>query len=60
VAELVGQGMSNREIAGKLVISQRTAETHIENVLRKLGFTSRAQIAVWISEQARDATPVDS
>jgi non-specific serine/threonine protein kinase len=59
VAELISQGMSNREIAGRLVISQRTAESHVENVLRKLGFTARAQIAVWIIEQARDAPPAD-
>lgn len=47
VAELVQEGMSNREIAGRLVISQRTAEGHIEHILQKLGFTSRSQIAVW-------------
>lgn len=51
VVELVAQGLSNREIAGRLVISQRTAEGHVEHVLAKLGFTSRAQIAAWSAEQ---------
>jgi non-specific serine/threonine protein kinase len=45
IAELVAQGLSNRQIAERLVISTRTAETHVENVLSKLGFTSRTQIA---------------
>ncbi|MEU0569028.1 LuxR C-terminal-related transcriptional regulator [Nonomuraea sp. NPDC005983] len=44
IAELVAQGMSNREIAETLVIAQRTAEGHVENILRKLSFTSRSQI----------------
>jgi non-specific serine/threonine protein kinase len=53
VAELVAQGLSNRQIATKLVISQRTAQGHVENILTKLGFTSRAQIAAWVVENAR-------
>ncbi|MFE5700809.1 ATP-binding protein [Rhodococcus koreensis] len=51
VAELVAEGLTNRAIAGKLVISQRTAQGHVEHILSKLGFTSRAQIAAWIIEQ---------
>jgi non-specific serine/threonine protein kinase len=47
VADLVARGMSNKQIADKLVISQRTAESHIEHILRKLGFSRRAQIAAW-------------
>ena len=38
VAELVADGLSNKEIATRLVISQRTAETHVEGILTKLGF----------------------
>ncbi|GGL12829.1 ATP-binding protein [Nocardia jinanensis] len=53
VATLVSRGLSNREIAGNLVIAQRTAETHVEHILTKLGFTSRVQIAAWIAEQPR-------
>ncbi|WP_344679276.1 ATP-binding protein [Saccharopolyspora taberi] len=50
VAELVAKGMTNREIAQHLVIARRTAETHIDHILTKLGFTSRAQIAAWVAE----------
>ncbi len=53
VADLVAQGLTNKQIAAKLVISQRTAEGHVEHILVKLGFTSRAQIAVWIVDQAK-------
>jgi DNA-binding CsgD family transcriptional regulator len=47
VADLVAQGLSNKDIARYLVISQRTAETHVEHILTKLGATSRTQIAAW-------------
>jgi DNA-binding CsgD family transcriptional regulator len=50
IAELVAQGMSNKSIAADLVISQRTAESHVEHILNKLGFTSRSQIAAWVSQ----------
>jgi DNA-binding CsgD family transcriptional regulator len=45
IAELIAQGMSNREIAASLVTARRTAEGHVEHILVKLGFTSRSQIA---------------
>ena len=48
---LIAQGKSNREISDILVVSHRTIEVHIRNVLAKLGFSSRAQIAVWASEK---------
>lgn len=47
VAALVASGLSNKEIAEKLVISERTAEGHVERILGKLGFRSRSQIASW-------------
>jgi DNA-binding CsgD family transcriptional regulator/nucleoside-triphosphatase THEP1 len=47
VAALVGEGLTNRQIAGRLTISERTAESHVQHVLTKLGFSSRSQIAVW-------------
>jgi pimeloyl-ACP methyl ester carboxylesterase/DNA-binding CsgD family transcriptional regulator len=47
VAVMVAGGMSTRQIAGKLVLSERTVEGHIERLLNKLGFHSRAQIAAW-------------
>jgi DNA-binding CsgD family transcriptional regulator/Flp pilus assembly protein TadD len=51
VAALIAQGKASREIAEILVVNSRTIEKHIENILSKLGFTSRAQIAVWASEK---------
>jgi non-specific serine/threonine protein kinase len=51
VAELVADGMSNPEIAARLVISVRTAQGHVENILRKLGFSSRSLIAAWVTER---------
>jgi non-specific serine/threonine protein kinase len=48
-ASLVAGGRSNKEIAAALVISQRTAENHVEHILTKLGFTSRAQVAAWVA-----------
>ncbi|WP_067905048.1 protein kinase domain-containing protein [Nocardia vaccinii] len=50
VADLVAQGLTNKAIAARLVISQRTAEGHVEHILTKLGFASRAQIAAWTAE----------
>jgi DNA-binding CsgD family transcriptional regulator len=51
VAALLAQGLSNKAIADKLVLSERTVEKHVENVMGKLGFTSRAQAAVWAAEK---------
>ncbi|WP_063824885.1 LuxR C-terminal-related transcriptional regulator [Nocardia pseudovaccinii] len=45
VAELLANGLSNREIAADLVLSTRTVESHVQNILNKLGFHSRAQVA---------------
>lgn len=50
VAALVARGLSNPEIASRLVITLRTAQTHVQNILNKLGMTSRAQIAAWAVE----------
>jgi predicted ATPase/DNA-binding CsgD family transcriptional regulator len=51
IAGLLAQGLSNKAIAKTLVIAQRTAETHVANVLVKLGLTSRSQVAAWVAEQ---------
>jgi predicted ATPase/DNA-binding CsgD family transcriptional regulator len=51
IAALVAQGKSNREIANELVLSRRTVEKHVANILSKLGFTSRAQIVRWAIEK---------
>ncbi|WP_328474025.1 LuxR C-terminal-related transcriptional regulator [Actinoplanes sp. NBC_00393] len=49
VAELVADGLTNQQIADRLMISRRTANTHIEHILTKLDFTARTQIAAWIA-----------
>lgn len=54
VAALVADGLTNKEIAARLVISPRTAQGHVEHLLVKLGFTSRAQVAAWFAESKSD------
>jgi predicted ATPase/DNA-binding CsgD family transcriptional regulator len=54
IAELVTQGLGNREIAERLVLAKRTVDSHIEHIFGKLGFTSRAQLAAWVSRQEED------
>ncbi|MFE3001908.1 protein kinase [Nocardia sp. NPDC059246] len=54
VADLVAEGLTNKAIAGRLVISQRTAQGHVEHILTKLGFTARTQIAAWAAEHPHD------
>jgi len=51
VAILVAQGLSNRDIATRLVISERTAQKHVQHILNKLGFSSRARIATWVVQR---------
>jgi DNA-binding NarL/FixJ family response regulator len=46
VLELVGRGLANKQIAAELSISERTARTHVSNVLLKLGLSSRTQAAL--------------
>ncbi|WP_141718156.1 helix-turn-helix domain-containing protein, partial [Nocardia altamirensis] len=52
VARLVAAGYSNKRIAAELVISIRTAESHVDHILTKLGFTARSQVAAWVSSNA--------
>jgi DNA-binding NarL/FixJ family response regulator len=50
VAALLAEGLTNREIAGRLAISERTARTHVSNLLRKLQLSSRTQAALWATQ----------
>ncbi|MBA2448896.1 MAG: helix-turn-helix transcriptional regulator [Chloroflexi bacterium] len=50
IAALVARGLTSREIAEALVISPRTADTHVDNIRTKLGLQSRAQLAAWVVE----------
>ncbi|KXF54862.1 hypothetical protein AXA44_40010 [Rhodococcus sp. SC4] len=54
VAGLVADGLTNQAIADRLVISPRTAQGHVEHILAKLGFTSRAQVAAWVVARTDD------
>jgi len=53
VAMLVAQGLSNRQIAAQLIVSERTIDTHVSHILRKLSLVSRAQIAAWAVQHRR-------
>jgi DNA-binding NarL/FixJ family response regulator len=56
VAGLIAQGHSNRAMAECLVLSERTVEDHVSGILSKLGFSSRAQIAAWATQQGLTPT----
>lgn len=51
IATLVARGLTNRQIASKLSISEHTASTHVAKILKKLGLRSRAQFGSWLAEQ---------
>ncbi|POM23786.1 putative HTH-type transcriptional regulator [Actinomadura rubteroloni] len=51
IAGLVAAGLTNREIADRLVIAKRTADSHVEHILAKLGFSSRAEIVAWVAAE---------
>jgi predicted ATPase/DNA-binding CsgD family transcriptional regulator len=53
VARLVADGLSNKQIGGRLFISERTVDSHIRSILNKLGFNSRAQIAAWMASASK-------
>ena len=54
IATLVASGRSNKAIAGELSISPTTAARHVANIMAKLGFNSRTQIAAWIAEKPQE------
>jgi DNA-binding CsgD family transcriptional regulator len=48
IAALVAAGLSNREVAERLVISKRTVDAHMEHIFGKLGVSSRVQLVTWL------------
>jgi DNA-binding NarL/FixJ family response regulator len=52
ILQLIAEGMNNREIAGKLVISEKTVKTHVSNILGKLGLADRTQAAIYALKRA--------
>ncbi|MQY09555.1 ATP-binding protein [Actinomadura macrotermitis] len=56
VAELVAEGLTNRDIAGRLTIAKRTVDSHIEHIMAKLGVASRTEIAAWSRRRSRTAS----
>ena len=50
IARLIADDLSNKQIAARLFLSERTVETHVTNMLNKLGFNSRIQISRWVSD----------
>ncbi len=59
VASLIARGMSNRAIADELIVSERTVASHVANILSKLSFSSRSQVAVWATEKGLTRQGVD-
>jgi DNA-binding NarL/FixJ family response regulator len=57
VALLITRGLTNRQIADALIISERTVDTHVQNILGKLGLASRAQVGAWIVERRSPSRP---
>jgi DNA-binding CsgD family transcriptional regulator len=53
VAGLIALALSNRQIAERLVLSERTVETHVRSILAKLGYSTRTEIATWSLRRAR-------
>ena len=57
IAALVARGMTNRQVAGALHITTRTASTHVQHILSKLGLRSRSEVAVWFMQHTGAGRP---
>jgi DNA-binding CsgD family transcriptional regulator len=51
VAVLIAHGLTNRQVAARLVIAVRTADNHLQHIFDKLGLSARAQVAAWVAMQ---------
>ena len=51
VLELIGDGLSNREIGAKLGVAEKTVKNHITSLLSKMGLQRRTQVAAWVAGQ---------
>jgi predicted ATPase/DNA-binding CsgD family transcriptional regulator len=58
IAVLVARGLSNREVAARLVISKRTVDAHVNHIFAKLGLSSRVQLTIWLRDRV-PTRPVD-
>ena len=56
VAGLVADGLSNRELAARLGIAERTVQAHLDNIRAKLDLQSRTQVASWAARRRLDAS----
>jgi DNA-binding NarL/FixJ family response regulator len=54
VAALIAEGLTNRQIADRLVLSERSVESHVDRIRLRLGVRSRAQVAVWMAGHAAE------
>ena len=57
LAALIAEGLTDRQIAERLVITEGTAGVHVSHILDKLGFHSRAQVAAWTMAQGLVSNP---
>jgi DNA-binding NarL/FixJ family response regulator len=59
VAELIARGLTSREIAAELIVSEKTVDAHADHIRSKLGVRSRAEIAAWVARQGLDSGAPD-
>jgi DNA-binding NarL/FixJ family response regulator len=60
VAAMIASGMTNKEIAQRLFIAERTAEGHVERIRNKLGVRSRTEVATWAGSHGLGPGPLDN
>jgi non-specific serine/threonine protein kinase len=58
IANFVAGGLTNRDIATRLSLAERTVDAHLEHIMNKLGYHSRAQIAAWVAARGAPAAEI--